>query len=98
MDRGSFQFPASDKNAANRSDLVVKNERSVGVIEDRKRMVPSPARLTSDSLIAPKQPPETDHQIQSTISAYELEQIQGRRVTSRAMRKKPVRNSGRAPF
>jgi hypothetical protein len=53
MDGGDLLFPVNDKNAANRRNLVVKNEQLVGSDLDRKPMVPSPAPPTSDDLLAP---------------------------------------------
>ena len=52
MDFGQLVVSGSDKNAANRGDLVVKNKIPV-VMFQRKRMIPLPVRPIAGTCMAP---------------------------------------------
>ncbi len=52
MDFGQLVVSGSDKNAANRGDLVVKNKIPVGMFQ-RKRMIPLPVRPIGSTYMAP---------------------------------------------
>ena len=95
MDFGQLVVSGSDKNAAIRDDLVVKNKIAV-VMFQRKRMIPLPVqRIAGTCIAAAADIGRHGRQIQSMISSHELEQAYSNGRQFRAQ-KKLVPNAGRA--